>query len=59
MMPLVWQMRSKINNPKYISIDEYVFGISAVEQKGHESLISAYVMPERTNRTYETKDNQP
>jgi hypothetical protein len=26
---------------KNMSIDEYVFGVSAVDQKGHESLISA------------------
>jgi len=44
---------------KNISIDEYVFGVSAVDKKGHESLISAYVMPERTKRSYETKDHLP
>jgi len=44
---------------KNMSIDEYVFGVSAVDQKGHESLISAYVMPKRTKRSYETKENLP
>jgi hypothetical protein len=30
-----------------VSIDDYVFGVSAVGQGGHESLVSAYVNPPR------------
>lgn len=41
---------------KNISIDEYVFGVSSISRDGHESMISAYVMPPRQKRTYETKD---
>lgn len=41
---------------KDISIDEYVFGVSAVSKDGHESLISAYVMPPRQKRNYSTGD---
>ncbi|MFO7866248.1 MAG: M28 family metallopeptidase [Candidatus Aminicenantes bacterium] len=39
----------------HLSIDEYVFGVSALNKKGHESIISAYVMPPRQKRTYSSK----
>ncbi|MCJ7680550.1 MAG: fibronectin type III domain-containing protein, partial [Candidatus Aminicenantes bacterium] len=38
-----------------LSIDEYVFGVSAVDRDGFESPVAAYVMPPRTKQTYETK----
>ncbi len=38
-----------------VTIDEYVFGVSAVDTEGHESVVTAYVMPPRTKRTYEVK----
>ena len=38
-----------------VTIDEYVFGVSTVDTSGNRSLISAYVMPPRTKRTYEVK----
>jgi hypothetical protein len=31
-----------------VSIDDYVFGVAAVDQAGHESLVSVYVNPPRT-----------
>jgi len=40
---------------KNLSIDEYVFGVSAVDKDGYESLVSSYVMPPRQKRTYPTK----
>ncbi len=38
-----------------VTIDEYVFGVSAVDTTGNQSVISAYVMPPRTKRVYEVK----
>jgi hypothetical protein len=38
-----------------VTIDEYVFGVSAVDTGGNHSVVSAYVMPPRTKRTYEVK----
>lgn len=40
-----------------VTIDEYVFGISAVDLDGNESLISAYTMSPRSKRTYTVKEN--
>jgi hypothetical protein len=37
-----------------LTIDEHVFGVSAVDRSGHESLVSVYVMPPRSKRTYQT-----
>jgi len=37
-----------------VSIDEYVFGVKAVDTEGNESLVSPYVPPSRTKRTIET-----
>lgn len=37
-----------------VSIDEYVFGVSAINKEGIESLVSAYVMAPRSKRTYQT-----
>lgn len=36
-----------------VTIDEYVFGVSAVDTSGNRSVVSAYVMPPRTKLTYE------
>lgn len=38
-----------------VSIDEFVFGVSAVDKEGNESLVSAYVMPPRSRRTFDIK----
>jgi len=38
-----------------VTIDEYVFGVSAVDTSGNRSTVSAYVMPPRTKRTYEVR----
>jgi hypothetical protein len=32
-----------------VQIDDYVFGVAAVDAAGHESLIAAYVSPPRAN----------
>lgn len=37
-----------------VSIDEFVFGVSAVDEEGFESLVSAYVMASRSKQTYDT-----
>jgi len=37
-----------------ISIDDHVFGVSAVSAGGHESLVSAWVNPPRVNTTIKT-----
>lgn len=38
-----------------VTIDEFVFGVSAIDKDGNESLISAYTMAPRSKRTYEVK----
>jgi hypothetical protein len=38
-----------------VTIDESVFGVSAVDTSGNRSPVTAYVMPPRTKRTYEVK----
>ena len=47
-----WQYELDVGNiTEYtlpnISIDDYVFGVAAVDAAGHESLVSAYVRPQR------------
>ena len=37
-----------------VSIDEFVFGVSAVDGEGYESIISPYVMAPRSKQTYDT-----
>jgi hypothetical protein len=37
-----------------MQIDDYVFGVAAVDGAGHESLVSPYVSPERTKPTIKT-----
>ncbi len=48
-----WQHEMTVGNvTEYtmpnVSIDDYVFGVAAVDAGGHESLIAAYVAPHRT-----------
>ena len=38
-----------------VSIDDYVFGVAAVGPGGHESVVAAYVNPERREETVITK----
>jgi len=38
-----------------VTIDESVFGVSAVDTSGNRSTVTAYVMPPRTKRVYEVK----
>jgi Zn-dependent M28 family amino/carboxypeptidase len=47
-----WQQGQTIGNVtqfilKNVSIDDFVFGVSAIGADGHESLVSAYVSPTR------------
>jgi hypothetical protein len=37
-----------------VSIDDYVFGVAAVDADGHESLVSAYVNPDRPETDVQT-----
>jgi len=39
-----------------VSIDEYIFGVCAVDKDGNESLVSAYTMAPRSKRTYKIKE---
>ena len=41
---------------KDLCIDNLIFGVSSVDRAGNESLISAYVMPARSKRTYKVKE---
>jgi hypothetical protein len=38
-----------------MTIDEYVFGVAAVDKEGNESMISAYSMAPRSKREYKVK----
>lgn len=38
-----------------VTIDEYIFGVSAIGQDGNESQINAYTMPPRNKSTYTIK----
>jgi hypothetical protein len=47
-----WQRDQIVGNVTHfvlpgVSIDDFVFGVAAIGPDGHESLISAYVFPER------------
>jgi hypothetical protein len=55
-----WQHEVDVGNVtefvlKDVSIDDYVFGVAAVGPGGHESLVSAYVNPPRTEQRVITK----
>jgi hypothetical protein len=50
-----WQHEIDVGNVtefvmKDVSIDDYVFGVSAVGPSGHESVVTAYVNPPRTQQ---------
>ena len=42
-----------------IQIDDYVFGVAAVDAAGHESFVSAYVTPPRTGTEIKTLPQKP
>jgi Peptidase family M28 len=51
-----WQHQIDVGNVtefvmKDVSIDDYVFGVSAIGPSGHESVVAAYVNPPRTEQT--------
>ena len=39
-----------------LTIDDSIFGVSAVDLEGNESPVSSYVMPSRTKREYLIKE---
>ncbi len=43
---------------KNVSIDEYVFGVAAVDDEGNESMITSYVIPPRRKLAYETIEKE-
>ena len=56
----IWEKTVQVGNvTEYtfpnVTIDEYVFGVSAVDTSGNQSVVSAYVMPPRTKSVYEVK----
>jgi hypothetical protein len=42
-----------------MQIDDYVFGVAAVDAAGHESFVSAYVTPPRTSTEIKTLPQKP
>jgi hypothetical protein len=38
-----------------MQIDDYVFGVAAIDAAGHESFVTAYVTPPRTSTDIKTK----
>jgi hypothetical protein len=40
---------------KDVSIDDYVFGVAALSADGHESVVSAYVNPQRPSAEITTR----
>jgi hypothetical protein len=58
-----WQRDLLVGNVTNIvlanmQIDDYVFGVAAVDAAGHESLVSAYVTPPRTNTPIKETDGR-
>jgi hypothetical protein len=54
-----WQFERAVGNVTElvmpsVSIDDYVFGVAAVDADGHESLVSAYVNPNRPETPIQT-----
>jgi len=54
-----WQHDMKVGNVTNVvlpnmQIDDYVFGVAAVDAAGHESTVSAYVSPARANTPIKT-----
>lgn len=57
---LEWQSERSVGNVsevvlKDVSIDDYVFGVAALSALGHESVVSAYVNPQRPSAEIKTK----
>ncbi|MEO8682361.1 MAG: M28 family metallopeptidase, partial [Vicinamibacterales bacterium] len=55
-----WQNEITVGNVTSVvlpnmQIDDYVFGVAAVDANGHESFITAYVSPPRTDSAVKTK----
>jgi hypothetical protein len=42
-----------------MQIDDYVFGVAAVDNAGHESFVAAYVTPPRTSTEIKTLPLKP
>jgi hypothetical protein len=54
-----WQHEMLVGNVTTVAlpnmqIDDYVFGVAAVDAQGHESFVSAYVSPPRSNTPVKT-----
>jgi peptidase M28-like protein len=54
-----WQFERTVGNATElvmpsVSIDDFVFGVAAVDAEGHESLVSAYVNPNRPDAPVQT-----
>ena len=54
-----WQFERTVGNVTdlvmpSVSIDDFVFGVAAVDAEGHESLVSAYVNPNRPDAPVQT-----
>jgi hypothetical protein len=55
-----WQQDVRVGNVTSIilpnmQIDDYVFGVAAIDAGGHESFVTAYVTPPRTSTDIKTK----
>ena len=55
-----WEHERSVGNVtelllKDVSIDDYVFGVAALSADGHESVVSAYVNPQRPSVEIKTK----
>jgi hypothetical protein len=57
---LDWQMERSVGNVtevvlKDVSIDDFVFGVAALSAEGNESVVSAYVNPQRPSTEIKTR----
>ena len=55
-----WQQDVRVGNVTSVvlsnmQIDDYVFGVAAIDAAGHESFVTAYVSPPRTSTDIKTK----
>ena len=55
-----WQQEVRVGNVTSLvlpnmQIDDYVFGVAAIDAAGHESFVTAYVSPPRTSTDIKTK----
>jgi len=58
-----WQHEMLVGNVTNVilpsmQIDDYVFGVAAVDAQGHESFVTAYVTPPRTSTPIKTVGQQ-